>query len=660
MQRLKKIKIFLFALLIQPFVFVNYPVFSQHADSLYQQALVSSDSTEKITLLKQALAAEPNLLKVHLELGKIYFHRHQEYEAQHHFLTALGIDRQNATAYAYLGELYRHQQKNQQAITFFQQALKWQPTNSIALEGLKKIRNSDTNANKITPIKTAISQANWERAFTLFQQLEEKNLADKSLAEIRQKIAQHFYEKAGQQAQINNRTQALILYQKVQSIFPDYLDVAMKIERLTNTFSTEHQLPFQPRVSQSSLDTTVVLIQSEPIPKDTIETVLQPPETLDLASGQQLARQDSLDQEQKSLRQVVTEYYQRLLQTWKRYLIWLLIILILFFLVLIFSLHRRNKRIQRRLHPPAPSDSRQPRTKSEPIGLQPSEHELSETEPEEYLETQPRSTDTIRRFRLQQLVGQFLNVQLYIALDRRLHRKVLIDRISWNSNDDQARASQRKLIQGVQKAANLFHPQIVKIEDVFLQDQLVYVVLEYFPFISLEKKLSTKKPLELLPAMRIMQQLCTALAYAHQQRIIHGHVQPLHIQLLENGSVKLGGFELIQLDHQMELSSSGTSTISPSYMSPEQIRNNQVDLRTDIFSAGIVFYEMVTGVKPFLGQFAASIIYHILEGSPIQPKEINNQIPNDLNQMIMKMLAKKPNDRYFNAQDIALELKKFL
>jgi serine/threonine-protein kinase len=189
---------------------------------------------------------------------------------------------------------------------------------------------------------------------------------------------------------------------------------------------------------------------------------------------------------------------------------------------------------------------------------------------------------------------------------------------------------------------------------------VVFIILEYLPNQTLEYYLRTRKSFSVQICVKIIQQLCAALDYAHQQGVIHFDLRPFHVKMLDGEVVKLAGFELARLNHFHQLSGSGVPALSPDYLSPEQIRDGEIDLRTDIFSLGVLFYQMMTGRKPFVGDLASSVIFHILEGNPMQPGAINAGIPAGLDQLILKMLAKEPGDRFFSTQEIAIQLKKYL
>ncbi len=637
----------------------------QDPQQLYHQAQQTANLSEKIEILKQIVDQNPDFTPAHLELGQYYFLNRAFDKARYHFLSVIGIAPQNGAAYAYLGQIYFQEEKYQQATVFFQQALKWQPANELAIEGTKQLQEIQAVEKILTQLRAAVQNDNLVVAFDLYSQIAQKNYSLTKLREYRQILAQALYEKGIFELRHQNNTAAAEYFEKIQRVFPDYLDVKQKLLSINPSVTTVVQTAPEPEIEKpaqsrpvAETPTRVLEITTATDSPFTRKEIGEPDTLLARTSSETL---DSVTTTAQNTWGTLKNTFVQVIQL-KRYN-YITGISAFFILALAIFAIFKNYQKKRTNRESEDHDLTLPEA-PEPEKIQ---HDISEISPTEEKQRQsgkfkvyqPEFSPS-KRFQLKSLLGRLGNVQQFLADDMRLNRAVLIDRISTDGENPDHLESQKTLIEGIQLAARLNHTNILKVEDVFVQNGTIFIVLEYVPHIILPMELKSQKRFKIPEACRIIRQLCFALDYAHRNQVIHFDIRPFHIKILSNQEVKLGGFELARLNHFSYLPTSGVPTISPAYMSPEKIRNAEIDKRTDIFSLGVVFYEMVTGKQPFWGEFVSSVIFHILEGNPIPPGEINREIPEELEQIIMKMLAKDRADRFMDMLEIGMELKKFV
>src|SRR5246500_3960199 len=180
-----------------------------------------------------------------------------------------------------------------------------------------------------------------------------------------------------------------------------------------------------------------------------------------------------------------------------------------------------------------------------------------------------------------------------------------------------------------QAAGKLRHPNIVTIYDLGIQEAMPYLVMEFLEGESLDLALRSGRPLLLEEKLSIVIQVCNALGYAHEQSIIHRDIKPGNVMLLKDGTIKLVDFGIARIGAEY-VTRSGQLLGSIQYMSPEQIHGAQVDLRTDIFSTGVLLYEMLTNTLPFEGQDAGATLLRIIHGSPAPLSQYLQGYPPDL------------------------------
>src|SRR5208337_4190083 len=207
-------------------------------------------------------------------------------------------------------------------------------------------------------------------------------------------------------------------------------------------------------------------------------------------------------------------------------------------------------------------------------------------------------------------------------------------------------------------AGVLNHPNIVSVFDYGEDSGILYLIMEYLEGKSLEKLVAGQNILPIETIIPLYGQVCSALDHAHQNGIVHRDIKPANIMVLANGLVKVTDFGIAKMV-SMGMTQTGRVLGTPNYMSPEQVKGRQVDGRSDIFSLGIILYDLVTGEMPFAGQNITTVIYKIINENPIPPRELDATIHPGLSYVICKALAKSPDERYQTCRELADDLKNF-
>src|SRR5882724_12310547 len=220
-----------------------------------------------------------------------------------------------------------------------------------------------------------------------------------------------------------------------------------------------------------------------------------------------------------------------------------------------------------------------------------------------------------------------------------------------------APTEQKQFLREAQIVSQLSHPSIINLYDVGIEEgSVAYLVMEYVSGRTLQQALS-ESPIPFPRACSWAADLAGALHRAHRAGIIHGDVKPANILVTDDGNVKLGDFGIARLSTQV--SGSGRLMGTPAYLSPEQIHGEAQNTRSDLFSLGIVLYQMVTGVPPFEGSSVSAVCAQILSAEPVPPSQRSPALPAGLDHVILRCLAKSPADRYPSAEAFASSLYPF-
>jgi serine/threonine protein kinase len=206
-------------------------------------------------------------------------------------------------------------------------------------------------------------------------------------------------------------------------------------------------------------------------------------------------------------------------------------------------------------------------------------------------------------------------------------------------------------------AGNLHHRNVTTIYDFGVTDDgIPYIVQEFLTGDDLDRAIKKKVPLSLQRKLQILVDVCDGLGYAHSTGIIHRDIKPSNIRILEDGTVKIMDFGIAKsMVSQSTLTQTGITLGTASYLAPEQIRGEDLDPRTDIFSLGVLAYEMLTGQKPFTGDHISTVLYKIMNEAPAPPSSLDPALPRGLDAMILKALEKDRTKRFSSCAELRAE-----
>jgi serine/threonine-protein kinase len=199
-----------------------------------------------------------------------------------------------------------------------------------------------------------------------------------------------------------------------------------------------------------------------------------------------------------------------------------------------------------------------------------------------------------------------------------------------------------------QAAGRLNHPNVVAVYEYGEDEGTAFIAMEYIEGRELKDIFDKNERVKLPDVLQLMTQLLDAIGHAHANGIVHRDIKPANVFLLPDGRLKVGDFGIARMESS-NLTQAGSVLGTPAYMSPEQFMGQTVDGRSDLFSAGVILYQFLTGEKPFTGQLT-TIMHKVLKEDPIAPSELNVQVPAGFDSLIRKALAKRPDERFQNAQ----------
>jgi serine/threonine protein kinase len=254
-------------------------------------------------------------------------------------------------------------------------------------------------------------------------------------------------------------------------------------------------------------------------------------------------------------------------------------------------------------------------------------------------------------------LGQGAMGVVYKARDPLIDRVVAIKTINLSLAMDEKDEYEGRFYQEARAAGRLNHPNIVTIYDVGKSGDVAYIAMELLEGRELRDIMNEGTLLPIDQVLNIAAQVAQGLAYAHEHEIIHRDVKPSNIMVIRDGHVKITDFGIARMASSSVRTQTGMVLGSPKYMSPEQVMGKTIDPRSDIFSLGVMLYEMLTGQAPFDGENVNAIMYQTLNAVPPTPNTINPAVPEMVNFIVAKALAKGVEDRYQNAKDFAADLR---
>jgi serine/threonine-protein kinase len=267
---------------------------------------------------------------------------------------------------------------------------------------------------------------------------------------------------------------------------------------------------------------------------------------------------------------------------------------------------------------------------------------------------------TLGRYEVLKELGRGAMGTVYLGKDPKINREVAIKTLRYGELDEEHLPEiKKRFFREAEAAGKLSHPNIVTIYDVGEDYDIAYMAMELLEGMDLTKYCAKEHLLPVNEVLRVITSVASALEYAHSSSVVHRDIKPANIMFLKNGDIKVTDFGIARV---MTTSKTQTGVIlgTPSYMSPEQIAGQKVDGRSDLFSLGVVFYELLTGEKPFKGDSMATLMYNITSAAPVPVKEFVPHIPDPLVSVINKLLDKNREMRYQSGKDIVNDLSEYM
>src|SRR5687767_3609043 len=261
------------------------------------------------------------------------------------------------------------------------------------------------------------------------------------------------------------------------------------------------------------------------------------------------------------------------------------------------------------------------------------------------------------RYVIESEIGRGAMGVVFKATDSVLQRVVAVKTVNMALEREHADKYEARFYQEARAAGGLNHPNIVTVYDAGKAGDVVYMAMEYIQGVELRTLLTEGQPMALNRALAIAAQVAEGLGYAHQAGVVHRDIKPANIMVTADGPVKITDFGIARMRASADLTQTGVMLGSPKYMSPEQVIGKRADHRSDIFSLGVILYEMLSGNAPFSGENVTALMYQIVNFAPPAPSAVNPAVPELLNFIVAKMLAKPLEERYQNAQELANDLR---
>lgn len=261
------------------------------------------------------------------------------------------------------------------------------------------------------------------------------------------------------------------------------------------------------------------------------------------------------------------------------------------------------------------------------------------------------------RYEIHELIGVGGMANVYRCTDtlddREVAIKILKDEFLNNEEFIRRFKNESKAI------AMLSHPNIVKVYDVSFGDMIQYIVMEYIDGITLKEYIAQQGIIEWKDVLHLTIQVLRALQHAHECGIVHRDIKPQNIMLLQDGTIKVTDFGIARFSDKATRTMTDQAIGSVHYIAPEQARGDSTDGKTDIYSVGVMLYEMLTGTLPFDGDSAVTVALMQLQSTPKRPREVNPSIPAGLEQITMHAMEKQPENRYTSAAEMLSDIERF-
>jgi len=262
---------------------------------------------------------------------------------------------------------------------------------------------------------------------------------------------------------------------------------------------------------------------------------------------------------------------------------------------------------------------------------------------------------TISHYRILEKLGEGGMGVVYKAEDTKLKRIVALKFLPQQTLASVEEKS--RFVHEAQAAAALNHPNICTVYEIDESEDQTFIAIEYIEGQNLKQKIGSS-PLNLQESLDIAMQVAQGLHEAHEKGIVHRDIKTANVMTTSKGQVKITDFGLAKLREQTKLTMTGTTMGTAAYMSPEQTQGEEVDQRTDIWSLGVLLYEMLTGKLPFAGDYAQAVMYSILHEEPEPITGLRTGVPMELERIVFKVLEKNPEERYQHADELLIDLQR--
>ncbi len=264
--------------------------------------------------------------------------------------------------------------------------------------------------------------------------------------------------------------------------------------------------------------------------------------------------------------------------------------------------------------------------------------------------------DRLGKYEIRGTLGKGAMGTVLDGYDPVIDRRVAIKTITLpDPNDIETQDELARFRREAQAAGRLTHPNIVAVYDYGEDETIAYIVMEYAPGTELKKILDKGDRLPPAESVRIMEGVLAGLNFSHERGVVHRDIKPGNIILAKDGTVKIADFGIARIESS-SMTQAGTVMGTPAYMSPEQFMGQTVDSRTDIYSAGVMLYQLLTGERPFEGGMTA-IMHKALNTEPPRPSELSVTSPSALDQVVARAMAKRPGDRFETASAFAQAIR---